>query len=213
VNTVKEDRDFAITKVAHDFKPNYNISPTQDSPVIIPGSRILDVFRFGLIPQWAKDKSIGAKMTNARAETIMEKPSFQRPFTKQRCLVIASSFFEWSKDKSPFVFKVKGKKLFAMAGIWDKWDKEGKPVYSFSIITCEPNNIVGKVHHRMPVILNPKNYETYLTTENINKSLGLLKPFPDNNMISYETNRAANNSRNNFPDILNPVSDARQTTL
>jgi putative SOS response-associated peptidase YedK len=198
--------EFKIDKVKDSFAPNYNIAPTQDSPVVTVGSRILEVYKFGLIPKWwSKDKPTSG-FTNAKAETIMEKASFKEPLKNKRCLVLASSFFEWTKNKRPYIFIVKDKKVFAMAGIWDEWtNHEGKKVRSFAIITTTPNNTVKKVHHRMPVILDPKDYDAYLTSKDLSEVIGLLKPYNAKSMEGIEVSQKANNSRNNSPEVLEPV--------
>ena len=109
---VKNDKVFNVTKVNAKFSPRYNVSLTQKIPVIIPGSRILDMYRWGLIPGWAKDEKIGYKLGNARSETISEKPSFKNSFKNKRCLVLVSGFYEWNKEKQPFHIRLKKQKIF-----------------------------------------------------------------------------------------------------
>ncbi|NIP29862.1 MAG: SOS response-associated peptidase, partial [Candidatus Dadabacteria bacterium] len=142
------------------FKPSYNIAPTQDSLVIYTKAdkRICTKMRWGLVPFWAKDIKIGYKMINARAETVDEKASFKKPLKDKRCLVLTNGFYEWkkvdSKTKIPYFVRLKNKKPFTFAGLWDKWDKEGNDLNTFTIITTNANELVRTIHDRMPVILN-----------------------------------------------------------
>ena len=159
-----------ICKVV-DFKPRYNLAPRQHAPVLVweNGQPTLKPMRWGLIPPWAKDDTIGDKLTNARADTITEKPSYRRPFERQRCLIPADGFYEWQvtpTGKQPFRFTRKDGGFFCMAGLWEKWHRphrEGElglddtgpsidqTVETFTIITTEPNPMVAAVHNRMPV--------------------------------------------------------------
>jgi putative SOS response-associated peptidase YedK len=202
---VRADKIFEVTRVLNEFEPKYNVAITDYLPVIILGSRILDMYKWGLIPHWAKDRSMGAGMGNARAETILEKPSFKNIFVTNRCLVLASGFFEWDEDKNPYYFKVNGQEIFAFAGLWDEWTSEGgEKLRTVTIITCEPNESIKKYHNRMPVVLSPKDYEEWLKGDfMIAKTL--LKPFDDKLMIYYPVTRKANSSKNNSLDILQPL--------
>lgn len=130
-----------------------NIRPGTIQPVII-GHKI-EMLRWGLVPFWAKDPKIGYKMFNARAEDIEKKPSFREPFKKYRCLVPANGFYEWDKNKKPHFFRLKDEEYMAMAGLFDTTD-------TYTIITTEPNKIVGKVHHRMPVVLDRESEAKWL---------------------------------------------------
>ena len=203
---VMEDRDFGVTDVLAKFSPRYNAAPTTQIPIIIPGSRILDLARWGLIPKWAKDSKIGNALINARSETLEEKPSFRESFKKNRCLVLASGFFEWDTGKHPFYFQVKNKKIFAFAGLWSDWKNEkGENVRTCTIITCEPNSLVKRVHDRMPVILKPGDYEKWLKSENIDEIKGLLKPFDAGLMTEYEVSTKMNSPRVDGADLLMPI--------
>lgn len=159
------------------FEPNNNVSPTQDIPIIIKSEQALSaVFaRWGLIPSWSKDKAIGYKMINARAETIDEKPSFKTSFKSRRCLIPANGFYEWktldSGKKIPFLFKLKTGEMFSFAGLWSDWvDPVLKAVITTcTIITTEPNQLVASVHDRMPVMLTHDDEKCWL--ESPDKSL------------------------------------------
>ena len=146
-----------------DLKPNYNVAPSQNVPVILKHcSNQLALFKWGLIPFWAKDPSIGHKMINARAETVDEKPSFKTCLQRKRCLIVADGFYEWKKEgstKRPHRITLKNKELFGFAGLWDAWKSPtGEIVNSCTIITTTPNELMEPLHNRMPVIL-PKDVE------------------------------------------------------
>ena len=159
---------FDLIGPALNLPPRYNIAPTQDVTVIRAGDerRYASQMRWGLVPFWAKDLSIGAKMINARAETVAEKPSFRSAFKSRRCLIPADGFYEWvgpKGNKQPYRIVINDDELFAFAGLWESWDKEGETVESCTIITCQPNDVAKQVHNRMPVILAPDNYDAWLT--------------------------------------------------
>ena len=144
------------------YKAVYNCAPSQDLPVITnEGDGALELLRWGLVPSWAKDPSVGARMINARSETVMEKPSFRNAFRNRRCLVPADSFYEWERQgkKMPFRILLKSRMPFAMAGIWEQWEKRDGPLLrSFSILTTRANELIAPLHDRMPVIV-PKGDE------------------------------------------------------
>ncbi|MEH7525723.1 SOS response-associated peptidase, partial [Bacillus sp. JJ1503] len=151
------------------FSPNYNVAPSQSVlSVINDGSKNrLGFLRWGLIPSWAKDEKIGYKLINARAETLNEKPSFRHAYKNRRCLVIADSFYEWKRHddntKTPIRIKLKSDQLFAMAGLWEQWKSpQGKSVFTCSVITTTPNDLVKDIHDRMPVILKPEDEKNWL---------------------------------------------------
>ena len=155
------------TKVAMKAPPQALIRPTDRASVIRKGSGGLEEanLRWGLIPSWAKDPKIGVQCINARAETVSEKPSFQEAFQKRRCLVPADGFWEWEtigKKKIPWKFARPDGGEFCLAGLWESWMDEGKPLETFTIITTSPNRLVSPVHNRMPVILSPDEAEIWL---------------------------------------------------
>lgn len=197
------------------YEPRYNIAPTQYIPGIIKdqasGERLMKPFHWGLIPSWAKDRKIGTKLINARAETIAEKPSFRSAFMKRRCLVPASGFYEWKKlehGKQPYYIRMLDEKPFAFAGLWEQWRGEPEgPVDSCTIITTEPNELLRQLHNRMPVILNPGDYDDWLDPDNNDKSAlqHLLKPYPPGLMTSFPVSRHVNKPVNNDPACIQPV--------
>ena len=192
--------------------PQYNIAPTQNAPVILnDGTRAMNLFRWGLIPSWAKDATIGYKLINARAETLEEKASFKRPLQRSRCLVPADGFYEWQvkdKVKIPMRIRLKSHGPFAFAGLWDTWkDAEGKELKTFTIITTGPNEILAPIHNRMPAILRPQDEEMWLDpTADVKHLTQALKPYPAEEMEAYEVSRVVNNARNNGPQCIEPVS-------
>jgi putative SOS response-associated peptidase YedK len=153
-----------------DWSPRYNIAPTQPVPVIRQHPREpvrkLSLIRWGLIPSWAKSSSGTAGMINARVETAATKPAFRDPLKLRRCLIPADGFYEWAKtakNKQPYCFELREGELFAFAGLWDGWkDSNGQWVKTCSILTTTPNAVTSAIHDRMPVILEPENYELWL---------------------------------------------------
>ena len=170
--------------VAPNLPARYNIAPTQAVPVVRQetGGRRLAQLRWGLVPAWAKDLKIGAQMINARAETVAEKPAFRAAFRQRRCLVPASGFYEWQKGpagKQPYyVTLADGPMTFA--GLWEAWRApEGETVESFSIVTTEANAAITAIHHRMPVILKPGDFDAWLDPAGEARQLqALLRPYP-----------------------------------
>ena len=197
------------------FTPRYNIAPTQMIPVVLEqsGERIVESLRWGLIPGWAKDESIGSKMINARAETLAEKPSFRDAFKKHRCIIPASGFYEWQKQskgaKQPFYFRMKDKDVFGFAGLWAEWlDKEtGEQIETFTIITTEANKVLEPIHERMPVILKSKDYDLWLDAKerDTDKLQKLLAPFPSAEMESYQVSKTVNSPSNDSPELTQEI--------
>lgn len=164
------------------------------------GANKLSPLKWGLVPSWAKDDSIGSKMINARAETLAEKPSFKNAFRSRRCIIPASGFYEWQKKgtgaKQPFYFYVKEKDVFGFAGLWEEWlDRTtGELLETCTIITTEANAVLEPVHDRMPVILQPKDYGQWLDEKekNTDKLQKLLIPYSAGEMDSHAVSRNVN---------------------
>jgi len=164
------EEHFDCVSGMEDWSPRYNIAPTQSVPVIRQNPkepvRELSLFRWGLVPSWAKDPSVAARMINARSETASTKPAFSEALKFRRCLVPADGFYEWRKTgkvKEPYCFEINDGQLFAFAGIWERWNNpSGKPLETCSILTTTPNAVTSAVHDRIPVILNPDNYDLWL---------------------------------------------------
>ena len=184
-------QSFGAAGVSLHFLPDRNIHPGRPVPAVIGtdrGNRLAS-FSWGLVPFWAKDPSIGARLINARAETIAQKPAFQNAFRKQRCLIPADGFYEWKKDgasKKPFQFGLKSKELFVFAGLYERWAAAGrKPLQTCAIITTRANEVVAAVHDRMPVIIPKAAQDLWLNPEIQNPALlaEVLKPYPAEEMI------------------------------
>ena len=164
-------------------KKRFNIAPTQEAPVVRvgrEGEREIAMLRWGLVPYWAKDLKVGTKMINARSEGVAEKPAFRAAVQKRRCIVPATGFFEWQGEagkKQPFAITLPQDKLFAFAGLWERWKPAGgEPVETFTIVTTEANDQVAPIHDRMPVILPPEAVEPWLSAPPA-EAAALLKPW------------------------------------
>lgn len=205
--------EFNLASIPQDLAPRYNIAPTQQVASIINDGtqRRLEAFRWGLIPFWAKDKAIGNRMINARAETIAEKPSFKHPLRKQRCLILADGFYEWKKTpqgKIPMYIRLVDKKPFAFAGLWDQWaDPDGEVIYSCAIITTQPNELMAPIHNRMPVILPHEAVDLWLdpSIEAAQMLLPLLAPYPEEEMRCYPVSQLVNSPANDLPACIHPA--------
>ncbi len=187
------------------YVPRYNGAPTQLLAIITGESpHRLSYHRWGLIPPWAKNISIGNKMINARAETITEKASFRTPLFSKRCLVPADGFYEWQQDtgKQPYRIFVKSNALFAMAGLWERWKSPtGEVVESFSIITTEANEFMKPIHNRMPVILKREYEKTWLRSKDPAEILSLLRPYVAEDMDAFPVSKLVNSPRNEGKEV------------
>ena len=201
-------------RVQEDLGPRFNFAPTQDVPVLLnDGENELSMARWGLIPFWSKDMKIGARLINARSETIDEKPAFRNAFKKRRCLIFADGFYEWKKNpstnkKSPYFFKMKSGEPFTFAGLWESWkNPAGGNIISTTIITTEPNEIMSPVHNRMPVILLPQDRELWVNADNAEAPLlkNCLRPYPADEMTAYEVTLRVNNPRNDDESCIAPL--------
>ncbi len=197
------------------YHPSYNVAPSQPVlSVINDGKRNrLGYLQWGLIPSWSKDEKIGFKLINARAETLAEKPSFQNAYKQRRCLIIADSFYEWKRidqqTKIPMRIKLKSAKLFAMAGIWERWKSpKGNTLYTCSVVTTIPNKLMQGIHDRMPVILNPETEKLWLnpTISDIHRLDHLLTPLQEGLLEAYEVSNLVNSPKNNSPQLIEKIS-------
>ncbi len=198
-----------------EFLPRYNIAPTQEVLTVIneEGVRQPQMMRWGLIPFWARDTKVGSRMINARAETVADNRAFKNAFQKQRCLILADSFYEWKgigKNKQPMRIMLRSEEPFAFAGIWETWrDKnqpDGERIFSCSIITTVPNLLVEPIHDRMPVML-PRELELdWLDTDNQDTGLlrEILLPYDPGLMKAYQVSTLVNSVRNQGPDLILP---------
>ena len=202
-----------------EWTPRYNIAPSQPVPVIRQNPkeprRELSLMRWGLIPSWAKDASVAARMINARSETAGTKPAFRDPLTNRRCLIPADGFYEWQrtgKVKQPYCFEVNDGELFAFAGIWDRWtDPNRNAVETFSILTTSPNAVTSAVHDRMPVILDRDSYDMWLDPglRDVTTASELLKPCDAQLMRCYPISTRINHVANDDQECSAPIELAQ----
>lgn len=199
----------------HDATPRYNIAPMQPLAAVREnaqsGMRELCFLRWGLIPHWAKDPTIGNRMINARAETAAEKPSFRGAMRYRRCLIPAHGYYEWKKmsaGKQPYNVRMKDGAPFAFAGLWEIWQgPDGGAVESCTILTTEPSARLRAIHHRMPVILPPEEYDRWLDIDEKNPAavVPLLRPYPHEALIAVPVSPYVNNPKNDDPRCIEPV--------
>ncbi len=195
--------------------PNYNVAPTHMCPVITneePDK--IRLFRWGLIPFWAKDVKIGYKMINARSETLLEKASFKKAAESRRCIIPMDGFYEWKREgktKTPYRISTTNVEIFGVAGLWEKWhNKEtSEIVYSFTVITQGPNELMKDIHDRMPAILLPEQEKLWLdTTLSATEVMKIIEPYPSDLMKAYKVSSAVGNVRNNSADLILPLEDS-----
>jgi putative SOS response-associated peptidase YedK len=204
----------AATDEIPSIVPRYNIAPTQSVIVVSDdGKRTVKQMRWGLIPSWAKDPSIGNRMINARAETLAEKPAFRAALKKRRCIIPADGFFEWKKlgtVKQPLHIVLKSREPFGFAGLWEHWTSpEGEEILSCTIITTEANELLKAVHDRMPVILTRDAEAVWLDPkiQEPEKLLPLLKHYPADQMEYYPVSQQVNSPAVDKPSNIEPLAD------
>lgn len=198
-----------------EFKPRYNIAPTQDIAAIRNSvrepdeGRELAVLRWGLVPFWAKDPSIGNRMINARAETVAEKPSYRAAFRHRRCVVLADGFYEWRREndsKTPYFISLASGEPFALAGLWEDWtDKQtGESLQTATLLTTEANDFMRPLHHRMPVVLGADSAGEWLSG-----SAELLDAMAERTpkLRAWPVDRRVNNARNEGEDLIRPAGE------
>ena len=201
-----------------DWEPSYNIAPTQISPVLLnDGKRKVKPMCWGLVPSWAKDKTIGAKMINARSETLREKPSFQSLIYQKRCIVISDGDFEWKREgkkKKPYYIRDPDGKLLPMAGLWDEWvDKQGKKWLTYTVITTDPSNQINHIHNRMPVILDKPEMDLWINFDcPPNEALTCLKPY-EKLLELYPVSTFVNSPANNSNQCILPTENLNTLTM
>lgn len=186
INVSKLVERFDAQPAFASYDPNNNIKPTQDAPVVMEhdNQRELLLMQWGLVPFWAKDPKIGGKMFNARAETVAEKPAFKSAFRRKRCLVPAVGFYEWKAEgrgKTPYLFSMSDDQVFGFAGLYDTWrTPNGDVMYTYTIITTTPNELVAEVHDRMPVIMPRDKEELWIdaSLEDPHFLQTFLEPYP-----------------------------------
>ena len=206
------------------FAPTFNAAPQSTQPVVRlnrdSGSREFALMRWGLVPFWAKDAKFSYSTINARAEEAPSKPAYREALKKRRCLVPADAFYEWQrldqKNKQPYAIALKSGEPYALAGLWECWKpQEGPPLETFTILTTDPNELMQSIHNRMPVILEPRDYERWLDSGGGNSGelarppVDLLRPYPAEKMKAWQVSQRVGNVRNNDPELLEQAAPDR----
>ncbi len=224
---LKPDQDWMEALGVEDppeLAPRYNIAPTQEIVAVrrdVSGVRRAGYLHWGLVPSFAEDPAVGNRMINARAETVARKPAFREAFRKRRCLVPADGFYEWrrvGRARDPYLLKMRDGRPFALASVWDEWRKAGTPLESCAILTTSANDLVARIHDRMPVILDPSAYEVWLDPDAREEDLhAVLRPFPAEKMIAVPVSTRVNSAAVDDPECERPVAEPPaapvQTTL
>lgn len=209
--------ELALGKVPADWQPRYNVAPGQRVGVVTDAqTRDVIWMRWGLVPFWAKDPTIGNRLINARAESLDEKPSFKYAFGKRRCLIVAGGFYEWkkpepgAKSSRPFYYRLGEGKTLVFAGLWESWQPKDDPeskLITCTIITTAANALVGQVHDRMPVILTAEDKWAWLQGNNPVALKALLQPAPDDLLQAWEVSRAVNDPKNDSSMCIKPLQN------
>ena len=197
-----------------EFQPRYNITPSQHVVAIRSddeGRPALVMLRWGLIPSWAKDAKIGQRLINARAETVHEKPSFRAAFKRRRCVILADGFYEWRKTtdgKQPYFIAAKDRAPFAMAGLWERWSRQGEPVETCTIITMAANPVMQPLHARMPVILPTPDALDWVSPEerDVSELRKEIAAGANPDLTYWTVSRDVNNPRNDAADLIRETS-------
>ena len=194
------------------FAPSFNVAPQSVQPVVRlsrdTGNREFALMRWGLVPAWAKDAKIGYSAINARSEEVASKPAFREAFKKRHCLIPADNFYEWmrldAKSKRPFAIALKSGEPFALAGLWESWrPKDGAPLETFTILTTSENELMRPIHDRMPVILEPRDYDRWLDAgDPARPAVDLFRSYPADKMLAWPVSDRVGNVRNNDPALL-----------
>jgi putative SOS response-associated peptidase YedK len=203
--------------VTLDIQPRYNIAPGQNVLAFLQSEDTgwrPAMFRWGLIPGWAKEESIGYKMINARAESIQEKPAFKSAFKYRRCLIPATGFYEWKQEgagKQPYLIRFNDTDLFAIAGIWEAWKKPASEevIQSCAILTTSANSVVAPIHDRMPVIIHPDDLDLWLDTRASDFKLldALMRPFDEGDMACHRVSKMINRVKNDHISLIQPQEE------
>jgi putative SOS response-associated peptidase YedK len=199
---------------ALNVETRYNIAPMQDILAVrgFESEREMTFFKWGLIPSWSKDTSIGARLINARSETVQEKPSFREAFKKRRCIIPADGFYEWQRTggkKQPYFFRMRDESPFGFAGLWERWQGTGgEAINSCTILTTEANEVLRPMHDRMPVILHQEDYDLWLDTDvrKLDLVKEVMRPYPAEEMISYPVSTSINSPRGQGAQLIERVA-------
>ncbi|WP_156291719.1 SOS response-associated peptidase [Oceanobacillus salinisoli] len=205
--------EFDLNQSIESYHPSYNIAPGQPVLAIIHDGKEkrAGYLRWGLVPSWAKDEKIGYKMINARSETAHEKPSFKRLMAQKRCLIIADSFYEWKKtesEKQPKRIQLKDRKLFAFAGLWDKWVHDDKALFTCTVLTKEANEFMQDIHHRMPIILPKEKENEWIAPTKFHpeEASEFLRTLDLEELTAYNVASYVNAAKNNDEMCIRPIA-------
>jgi putative SOS response-associated peptidase YedK len=219
------DRARVAETVAQPLEPDFNVAPTKPVYAVVrrpEEERSLRVLTWGLVPFWAKDRKIGNRMINARVETVTEKPAYRQAFAKRRCLLPADGYFEWYQTsrtgksgkalKQPFFIRPRDGSSLAMAGLYEIWrdperadDDPARFLWTCTVITTSAEDDLGRIHDRMPMLVEPERWEAWLDPESGRDSRELLVPAAPGRLEAYPVSTAVNNVRNNGPELLEPL--------
>ncbi|MEX1994381.1 MAG: SOS response-associated peptidase [Steroidobacteraceae bacterium] len=204
-------RTFALDDLP-ELEARYNIAPTQSVPAVRTGeegSRALAMLHWGLVPKWAKERAIGNRMINARAETLAEKPSFRDAFKRRRCLVLADGWYEWQVapgGKQPWFIRLRDARSMAFAGLWERWKDpaNGTTLESCTIVTTDASQSIRKIHERMPVVLAEADWDRWMDTafSDTDKLSELLRPFEPKALQAWPVSRLVNAPKNQGPELV-----------
>ncbi|WP_020530633.1 SOS response-associated peptidase [Flexithrix dorotheae] len=213
------EKRFEARISAESFEKKWNAAPSNLLPIITNHEpQIIQQYKWGLIPGWAKDEAIGFNTINARVESVTEKPAFKFAFTKQRCLVLADGYYEWKKigkEKIPYRITLDDGALFAMAGLWEKWtNPQGQITHSFSVITLPAPHKIAHIHDRMPAILSRINEQHWLENDlSDDERIELLQPPAEKYLGFYSVSKQVNSATNEGPDLIKPHNYSVQGSL
>lgn len=204
---------FGVTHIP-EAAPRYNIAPSQSVACVrqlAGANRELVYLSWGLVPSWAKDPAIGVRPINARSETAAEKPTFRKPIRERRCLIVADGFYEWKlegKRKQPYFIHRRDDQPFGMAGLWERWKRDDQTIESCAILTTSANAMMASLHERMPVILNPTDFQRWLDPEvrDVSGIVNLLVPLATDDLVAAPVNTIINNPRNDSPACIEPTT-------
>ncbi len=200
-----------------EWSPRYNIAPTQLAPVVrmsegpTTSERRIDLLRWGLVPNWAKDETIGNRLINARAESAAEKPAFRKAFRSRRCVIPADGFYEWKETagkKQPYYIHSASNVPFAFAGLWERWEKGAEPLETFTILTTDASSSIRAIHDRMPVILPTEEAVTRWLDpahDALEDLALLLAAAPDDMLEAMPISTYVNSPRNEGPECIEPA--------
>lgn len=212
INAVGEEFGIRGEHALHGFKPSYNLSPGRDVLAVVGnGGNRLAFFRWGLVPSWAEDPSIGNRLINARAETLPAKPAFRDAFLNRRCLVVSDGFYEWKKERGrsiPFFISMRDGRPFGLAGLYEHWRApDGGDLDTCTVITTEANELLSPIHNRMPAIIPAAERDAWLDAgmKDPEALLALLRPFATEGMEAYQVSSFVNSAVHDSPECIRPL--------